>query len=1194
MQHKTVAVNVRSIPGPQIKHGEGANRAAPLFSGVGMTEACDWGEGRLLAYTHHTLVVVVDPGSNQVVQTLDGHVGNTTAVRFLTSTADVLLATGDNNGHIIVWQVREGSPLITMSCTHDVKYADSVIAMRQVKSPAKTTTMSHIVPFRLLCLTAKSLILLDLSSQSTLWRSEMGSVEHPLVGMTLSARENCIVFNSSSDLRIIPKIGSPGASYHSTHLSVAQYGELQDVVHCPSVKSQVYLVFRTEIILYDIEIKKQIETFSISSGRTEFRSLITASGAELSAISTVLGLSGPLPLYTLHNDGTMSTWVRNPGARNLLQVPVDFRSSRQGFAGRPHLVAMERVQGAEIGGSIEGCRARFAVVANDGTLTTWEYTTDGWCVSGSTPSTLSPVSCTAVMNLAVGASETKLAGGEPNCLVILTTTGLLMLYEILTGALVCKLELATEKGCVPLSLQYLNPSTILVGATKLGSSSPDAHHNFIASVSLPSLNTDEFKGTETDSYKLLGLEVSPRKMLLAALHAGGACEIWDIPGRLLLHKIVVQYTVIKWMPALFTQGKDPEQAGEIAIWLSHDGLMSFFRVVNGEVRHYRENPSFMNTKNKSIVGFGYPVVSADWYDLLLLTGDTAGMMCLVNLKNGKFSHIDNQQKAAVKTLKICPPEYLKMEEEDQPEGGRKKGTCLALVLFEDEEFGIWNVGAKQRLSYSKTNDPKTRPLKATAVEWVPGGYPTIATPTGTIMILDLSIGSRSSPVTLRSLARPIVSTALLVRPHAAYLAACLMDCRLDPSISTPTPASRLQDTAAVSPPYRNAYGELILKKMESEAEQAAQHLQLIPETVKASLLELADDKEDGFVPRRCLITAAIFAEDDKMQFWRSAEIALREAKNGEARPRFIHPTIVSKEQTLKAFSNNAAIAKKLLGGNHDGDTEDGSHNGEEHEERSKYFDTDMMEGGSVGAHDELFLDDGLLHAVDCNLMSAKEDAVRRTKATHQYDEIAKQHVNLGAMYPACQLLLDTPTDAPEWRANLYKACVVAAGVSPLHYQHTVKRVASLLVGNEDIDGAVEMLCLVGRGHEACKAYQSHDRWEDAARLAKVSLTQAEANDILQRWAVHLSSTGDVLNAACVMVSIGNFPETLRLLAPHAEYSDVAGLLAYACEKAGLITPSDEIAPLIAAVYSQYKDYLNSISAHHIAELYSDRMMKWRI
>ena len=905
----TVSINPRAFPGPAVRPGEGGNRAAGGCSGIEMTENSDWGAGRLVAYTHFTLIIVVDPSSCQVVTSLDHHAADASCVRFLhpTTSGELSLASGDCNGNVIVWDVTDGTPIATMSVQSDQSKGDSkILSIRHVKIPKVSSDASISrgmcdqvdQPVRLLCLTPKLVSLIDTTAQTVMWRCDLGN-PYPLIGMSLSSSGDCIVMNVASELRVLSRIGAPGACYSIQSITVSDLGELQQVVHCPSVHNQVYLVFRTEVLLFDISIKKPIDTFKLSAGRSEFRGIMLAPSAESNAISVILGLSGPSPVYTIHDDGSVSAWVRHSAGESLSPIPVDLRTSRQGYSGRPYQICCERISGASLSLGVEGCFSRFSVVTNDGTHSTWNHGIDGWSVAGSIASTGCQISHMTIMHLTLSSCETDFGHGRPNCLVLTTVSGYLLIIDIFTGSLVCKLEIMSDTGSTICSLKSLSPTTILVGGTK---QQDDQYYNALLSVFLPSLRIDEFKGRDLEPYRMTNVEVSWRKLLLAVCHTGGVCEIWDVPGKWLLQKLVEQFTLITWMPGILgNQGKDPEQAGETCIWLSPDGLMSFFRVKGGQVKHYRDNPSFMHTKNKIIVGFGYPVVRADWYDDLLLTGDSVGMLCLVNLKTAKFSHIDNQQRTSVKQLCICPSKFV----ESNSGNKRKAVVCLALVLFSDSEFGVWDIGQRQRLSYSKGPDQKTRALQAVSIGWVPGPFPVIATPTGTIMILDLSLGSSCASVMFRSLARPLRTTALLLRPHAAFLNACLMNgivsapvdwSQVEPDISDSS-GQQLLEPSTVKPPYRNAYGELVSSKLSCHTQEALLHLQLANNLVREAISELSGDDEDSVdIMKRCLITAAVFADEQKMQFWRTAAIALKSVK-GSGRSRFVHPTIALKDST---------------------------------------------------------------------------------------------------------------------------------------------------------------------------------------------------------------------------------------------------------------------------------------------------------
>ncbi|XP_076467443.1 WD repeat-containing protein 11-like [Babylonia areolata] len=79
--------------------------------------ACDWGWQGVLAYGCQNLVTVVDPKSVQVIQVLDKHKGFVTQVKWahenyhhdLNSPYSLRLASADNTGAIVTWDVAQGT-----------------------------------------------------------------------------------------------------------------------------------------------------------------------------------------------------------------------------------------------------------------------------------------------------------------------------------------------------------------------------------------------------------------------------------------------------------------------------------------------------------------------------------------------------------------------------------------------------------------------------------------------------------------------------------------------------------------------------------------------------------------------------------------------------------------------------------------------------------------------------------------------------------------------------------------------------------------------------------------------------------------------------------------------------------------------------------------------------------------------------
>lgn len=137
---------------------------------------------------------------------------------------------------------------------------------------------------------------------------------------------------------------------------------------------------------------------------------------------------------------------------------------------------------------------------------------------------------------------------------------------------------------------------------------------------------------------------------------------------------------------------------------------------------------------------------------------------------------------------------------------------------------------------------------------------------------------------------------------------------------------------------------------------------------------------------------------------------------------------------------------------------------------------------------------------------------------------------LGEKDKAMRLLLETPASHSKFYPDMLKACVIAASHSQESFQQTVVpddpfltkssrshirasplpqvgEVARNMVASGWLEDGVQLLCLVGRGAEACRHLQDHSRWTDAAWLAKVVLNDQEAAAILRRWVDHLVAAG---------------------------------------------------------------------------------------
>jgi hypothetical protein len=89
----------------------------------------------------------------------------------------------------------------------------------------------------------------------------------------------------------------------------------------------------------------------------------------------------------------------------------------------------------------------------------------------------------------------------------------------------------------------------------------------------------------------------------------------------------------------------------------------------------------------------------------------------------------------------------------------------------------------------------------------------------------------------------------------------------------------------------------------------------------------------------------------------------------------------------------------------------------------------------------------------------------------------------------------------------FRACLVATIQSTGAAQSTIKLVATNLIANGNIWEGVQLLCLIGKGLDACRYLLSYSLWEAAVWLAKSVLPTPETHEVMRKWADHLWVSG---------------------------------------------------------------------------------------
>lgn len=161
---------------------------------------------------------------------------------------------------------------------------------------------------------------------------------------------------------------------------------------------------------------------------------------------------------------------------------------------------------------------------------------------------------------------------------------------------------------------------------------------------------------------------------------------------------------------------------------------------------------------------------------------------------------------------------------------------------------------------------------------------------------------------------------------------------------------------------------------------------------------------------------------------------------------------------------------------------------------------------------------------------------------------------MGQFHKAMDIMLSTDSRNPNFYADCLRACVIAAIAEPESCRNTIKLVATNLIANGKLNEGVELLVLTNNGLDACRYLQTYGEWDKAARLAKTSLPQQEADEIITRHAENLVSEGRRDEAALQYVSIKQFGKAVAVLSG-MHNPGLAGLFNEVCVENKLIDPA---------------------------------------
>jgi len=428
-----------------------------------------------------------------------------------------------------------------------------------------------------------------------------------------------------------------------------------------------------------------------------------------------------------------------------------------------------------------------------------------------------------------------------------------------------------------------------------------------------------------------------------------------------------------------------------------------------------------------------------------------------------------------------------------------RGNMKLLILFADGAE-VWD--AKELQQCSSLKCPRDG-AKILDVEWASSDKPIISTLDGCIRVTDLTMRNSTSPVEDSSLLGPIFVPHLLSARLSIFLKGFLENQLWRDSIDFSLDLMHLVcDPAKLGGKDRE---DLPCENKSSSLDALMDKGMLKTMQQQVDSLEdevkclLASDKLG--TAQRCLLVASLFGDESAISFWMIATHFLKKRTEIESK---------------KQINQNLPLCMDVLLENH------------------------------------------IYKAYQLKRLHIQDSRASNYEQTSQCTE---NYIYLGLLDRAVQLLLETDPQSPHHYTDSLRACLVATTQKDGDSQSTVKLVATSMIAVGKISEGCQMLCLTGKGLDACRYLQTYGHWQDSLWLAKSTLSDIETMDVLKRYVDHLCSPNINLKsyAILMLLSMEHFSKALELMLSMRQY-DRAACFAEALMEFGLWEFPDEQSP----------------------------------
>eukprot|EP00054_Salpingoeca_dolichothecata_P029077 m.225827 g.225827 ORF g.225827 m.225827 type:complete len:1145 (-) comp26390_c0_seq9:52-3486(-) len=1056
--------------------------------------AIDWGWQGFIAYGSHASVVIVEPETFQVVQTLHHHKAPITKIKWERDLAahnlhrpyGLRLVSGDSTGKLVVWDAISGHPLLQCSEGGKGKPGKQVqdLAWIVPSENKDASPRGYILSLHY----PSPLILWSVDKGQPVWKVDFGD---KLFSFALDpfCSSRMVVMTHHALLLVddfsTEKVPSPlKQKYQIANEESSGKSESESfrALFSPVDEHQLFLVFPKEILIMDLEIKQTINAIGLERGMSPFVSVAPCTTTNM--------------LHCLHANGCISARIRGSSL-----------DSKYEFFGQSEPLRMSkssRVSGMTLNPQAENS---LAAICTDGTGLLYKFgrfsdspfsrqrmsvdhlRKSSYLLTCCTSLAATPATC---MAMSPSDQQARLAVG--------TASGNVQVFDMS----VCTLwrEYSVHTTAVR-DLTWAGQDQIV--SFSCDESGVGQYNNVVTLTDLRSGRGFILRERGTESTQLLAVRASTLNQYLLIALRNSPVEVYSLKQRTLLKKFSVTLPAVVdlcWSPSAVRRKTSPNSHKTDGLAEPHlssemkpmEQMTKEHLVVatmDGQILHFSVEGSVVRGGARIAAETGMAVLTTiAWKDDWLVTGDSSGGL-----------HIWDLKQRVSRTITTAHPQIKHVAFAST----RLSNLFLALC---NGGVDVWDVRRGECVSSYKSHKGKDKEglysyTMPVAVAWMPSNRPILAMADGSLQIREATLQSCSSPIRGYSF-----------HPHPA-----------SPYILEPKIALHVKAHLQHQPTQTYSVVPTSPEKKSSPGSQLT-----LPEKIYKALTRLPADFRDGLqdastLAERCLLIAQFYGDEFETKFWKVLLFYL-EVYAGETEPLEPIGTPTATQDVRRP--QNIFDSLNLPPSPH------------------KVSEQPLAQNELLPPSFGLVCHTKPLYDARIERLRIHGARTRRLSMDLKQNS-TQQHVLLGQHNQAIQMLLETDAKQDSFYVDSLRACIIAAISSPSDCQNTIKLVAMNLIASGQLDQGVELLCLINNGLDACRYLQTYGHWEKAASLAKSTLRPREAAEIILRWVEHLSSVSVAKKsqALLLLLSLGQFRKALVLLQTMGR-PDLAGIFAEIC------------------------------------------------